>query len=395
MIYILNKPYNQGLYEQWIDVVDRTNLPYEVIVFNREEADLKFPNYLGNKKTLNFLKNKIKTDDLLLIDSAFFQPIEGDVESNIKYIQKELGCKIIVFHPDTGFDTKLRFGDKVKVLSPTYHIDEDVESKKDSYNFYLVNGGYQELRWLAETVWLRYREMLRYKKFLSHNGVYKLQRTLIYKTLKENNLLKDSFFSYNAYNIFDDNINHNKDEDTKYENHIIENIEPIYSKTTHEELLKDLPIVLDYIPNLSNVDQYAFTLPYTSNAYIELIGCTTIDSSDVVYTSEKIFKPFMAFMIPVFVGPSNLCKTLQQLGFDLFDDIIDLSYDEEIDTVKRLSMVMEEIKKLGKYSIQELHNLYWDREQKLRHNHQLMQELARNQVETIRGLLEPHKNELI
>ena len=395
MIYILDKPYNQGLYEQWIDVVDRTNIPYEVIVFNREEADLKFTNYLGNKKTLDFLKNKIQIDDLLLIDSSFFQPIEGDVMSNIEYIQKELGCKIIVFHPDTGFDTKLRFGDKIKILSPTYHIDEDVESKKNSYNFYLVNGGYQELRWLAETVWTRYREMLRYKKFLSHNGVYKLQRTLIYKTLKENNLLKDSFFSYNAYNIFDDNINHNKDEDTKYENHIIENIEPIYSKTTHEELLKDLPIVLDYIPNLSNVDQYAFTLPYTSNAYIELIGCTTIDSSDVVYTSEKIFKPFMAFMIPVFVGPSNLCKTLQQLGFDLFDDIIDLSYDEEIDTVKRLSMVMEEIKKLGKYSIQELHNLYWDREQKLRHNHQLMQELARNQVETIRDLIEPHKNKII
>ena len=54
MIYILNKPYNQGLYEQWIDVVDRTNLPYEVIVFNREEADLKFPNYLGNKKNIKF-----------------------------------------------------------------------------------------------------------------------------------------------------------------------------------------------------------------------------------------------------------------------------------------------------------------------------------------------------
>ena len=97
MIYILNKPYNQGLYEQWIDVVDRTNLPYEVIVFNREELDLKFTNYLGNKKTLDFLKNKIKIDDLLLIDSSFFQPIEGDVMSNIKYIQKELGCKIIVF----------------------------------------------------------------------------------------------------------------------------------------------------------------------------------------------------------------------------------------------------------------------------------------------------------
>ena len=73
MIYILDKPYNQGLYEQWIDVVDRTNIPYEVIVFNREEADLKFTNYLGNKKTLDFLKNKIQIDDLLLIDSSFFQ----------------------------------------------------------------------------------------------------------------------------------------------------------------------------------------------------------------------------------------------------------------------------------------------------------------------------------
>ena len=44
---------------------------------------------------------------------------------------------------------------------------------KESYNFYLVNGGYQELRWLSETVFRRYREMLRYKKFLSYNGVYK------------------------------------------------------------------------------------------------------------------------------------------------------------------------------------------------------------------------------
>ena len=87
----------------------------------------------------------------------------------------------------------------------------------------------------------------------------------------------------------------------------------------------------------------------------------------------------------------KLCETLKQLGFYLFDDIIDLAYDNERDTTKRLSMVMEEIKKLGEYSIEELHNLYWDREEKLRHNHQLMQELARNQVETIRDLIEPHK----
>ena len=96
MIYILDKPYNQGLYEQWIDVVDRTNIPYEVIVFNREEADLKFTNYLGNKKTLDSLKSKISSKDLLLIDSSFFQPIEGDVMDNIDYIQKV--CAAAIFN---------------------------------------------------------------------------------------------------------------------------------------------------------------------------------------------------------------------------------------------------------------------------------------------------------
>ena len=79
---------------------------------------------------------------------------------------------IIVFHPDTGFPTKEKFGDKVKILTPTYFVDEDERGAQESYNFYLVNGGYQELRWLSETVFRRYREMLRYKKFLSANGVY-------------------------------------------------------------------------------------------------------------------------------------------------------------------------------------------------------------------------------
>ena len=91
----------------------------------------------------------------------------------------------------------------------------------------------------------------------------------------------------------------------------------------------------------------------------------------------------------------KLCETLKQLGFHLFDDIIDLSYDNERDTTKRLSMVMEEIKKLGEYSIEELHNLYWDREEKLVQSSTDCTKTVRNQVETIRDLIEPHKKKII
>ena len=399
MIYILDKPYNQGLYEQWIDVINRTGVRYELLVQNRQEAEFAYPNYLGNPKTLNELKRKITPNDLLLIDSSFFYPIQTETTSRINFVQKELGCDIIVFHPDTGFPTKERFGDKLKILTPTYFVDEDEKSAQESYNFYLVNGGYQELRWLSETVFRRYREMLRYKKFLSHNGVYKLQRSLIYNTLKENDLLKDSFFSYNAYNIFDDNVNDNKEWDIQYENHINEvgkEISEIYSKEQHENNLKDLPIILDYVPNQSNVDQYAFTLPYTSNAYVEIIGCTSIRNETEVYTSEKIFKPFMAFMIPIFVGQYKLCETLKKLGFNLFEELIDLSYDNENDVNKRLSMAMEQIKKVGNIPLKELHNRYHSEfEEGLRHNHNLMRNLADTQVNTIKNLIEGYQTNLI
>ena len=399
MIYVLDKPYNQGLYEQWIDVVKRTNVPYKVIVHNRVEADLDYHSYLGNPKTLNNLKNTITDKDLLLIDSSFFQPLEQETRSNINHVQKELGCDIIVFHPDTGFSSNERFGDSVKILSPTYDINESEQSVKDSYNFYLINGGFQELRWLSETVFSRYRQMLRFNKFLSHNGVYKLQRSLIYKTLKENDLLKDTFISYNAYNLFDENVNDMKEWDMKYENHTIEvddSISEIYSREQHQDVLDDLPIILDYVPNQSNVDQYAFTLPYTSNAYVEIIGCTSISNSTEVYTSEKIFKPFMSFMIPIFVGEYKLCETLKKMGFDLFEGLIDISYDSEPNTVKRLGMAMEQIKKVGSLTIEELHDKYHGEfEHGLVHNYNLMRNLATNQVDTIKTLIEDYKTTAI
>ena len=48
MIYILDKPYNQGLYEQWIDVINRsTNIPYELLVQNRQ--DVEFESFMSSQ----------------------------------------------------------------------------------------------------------------------------------------------------------------------------------------------------------------------------------------------------------------------------------------------------------------------------------------------------------
>ena len=80
MIYILDKPYNQGLYEQWIDVINRTNIPYELLVQNRQDVEFTYPNYLGNPKTLNELKRKITPKIYYLLIHHSFIPFKQKLQ---------------------------------------------------------------------------------------------------------------------------------------------------------------------------------------------------------------------------------------------------------------------------------------------------------------------------
>jgi hypothetical protein len=53
--------------------------------------------------------------------------------------------------------------------------------------------------------------------------------------------------------------------------------------------------------------------------------------------SEKTFKVFAAGQIPIMCGPQGAIDHLRQLGFDVFDDIVDHSYDNIIDWKERIT----------------------------------------------------------
>lgn len=408
MIYTLRMPYNQGLYVQWIESLDRTNLEYKEILVNwngddGRETNLHWDSFLSFKSNRDYVSSHLTDDDVLIMDSYFISPLSDDNANRLNTLINEFNCKqIIIFHPDTGFNSSDVFGwngnNKLKIFSPVYNKNWDESVSKKHYNFYLCNGAYQSDKWLSQFVTTRYRHMLKYKKFMTHNGVYKGHRTLIYDTLVKNDLLKDTFFSYSAYNIFDDNVvtSESYERDTEYSNHMNEvlqnstesELEEIYSRDRHKEILKELPIVLDYIPNLSNVDQYAFTLPYTCNSYVELIGCTSIgDYGTEIYTSEKIFKPFMSFQIPIFFGQQGLVKHLRRLGFNMFDDIIDNSYDEIENNLERMKVVSELVKTVGSWSREELHNKWNSQLDAMYHNSDVMKELFHLQSENLKNVI--------
>lgn len=75
-------------------------------------------------------------------------------------------------------------------------------------------------------------------------------------------------------------------------------------------------------------------------------------NSDRLFFTEKSAKPFLMSQMPLFIAAPGYVNQLRILGFDLFDNIIDHSYDREDNIFKRCDMVFNELKRLT-----ELHTL--------------------------------------
>jgi hypothetical protein len=103
-------------------------------------------------------------------------------------------------------------------------------------------------------------------------------------------------------------------------------------------------------------------------------------NSDRLFFTEKTGKAFLMSQLPIFIAAPGYVNALRSIGFDVFDDIIDHSYDKEDYINKRCDMVFNELKRLV-----EMHSLEaWNTllKQKLQHrllyNFNHMKELGNN-----------------
>lgn len=67
---------------------------------------------------------------------------------------------------------------------------------------------------------------------------------------------------------------------------------------------------------------------------------------DAIHISEKSLIPFFFFQLPIFLASQGHVGKVREYGFDLFDDIIDHSYDDIWDSKDRFNAVVNEIKRL-------------------------------------------------
>jgi hypothetical protein len=122
------------------------------------------------------------------------------------------------------------------------------------------------------------------------------------------------------------------------------------------------PLIIDQL-NITWEDQRDITMPALTGALFNII-CETAYEPDPVTKhlihhhrpgmTEKSYKCFALFQIPIWLAPYRAVACYRQLGFDVFDDIIDHSYDLEPDPEQRIVMVADQIEKITELNYTQL-----------------------------------------
>jgi hypothetical protein len=107
----------------------------------------------------------------------------------------------------------------------------------------------------------------------------------------------------------------------------------------------------------------------TRDSYINLISESVFDSYDnAFFITEKSIKPFVLQQIPIFLGPTNIANHFKKYGFDLFEDIINHSYDEEENLDLKIDLIYKELNKIQKLNFS---NIFKQIENRLQYNYNL------------------------
>tara|TARA_R110002167_G_scaffold113849_1_gene287248 strand:+ start:1231 stop:2349 length:1119 start_codon:yes stop_codon:yes gene_type:complete len=187
------------------------------------------------------------------------------------------------------------------------------------------------------------------KHFICLNRTIKTHRTSLLFHLYNNQLLNNGYVSFYSEvdglnyfthtNKFEPTYNHSTDK--------FEEVDKLLPLRVEEEELnpnEDNPTYFGAVKRIENAFRSSFMNVVTE----------TWTGNDLLFLSEKTYKPIFLKQPFLVVGNPYTIKYLRDNGFDVFDDIFDHSYDEELDENKRLKMVVEEIKKICDKPLEEL-----------------------------------------
>ena len=160
-------------------------------------------------------------------------------------------------------------------------------------------------------------------KISSFNGTTRYHRVENFVKLKEKSYFNQLLFTMR--NNWDEKTAKRQVSKEVWDNNIIEKFNLLIPPETTSFIKTD------------SVDNSAHT-----DSYINYVTETSILDGTIMVT-EKTWKPIMAGQPGIWLSNPGHVSFLRSIGFDMFDDIIDHSYDQEKNLNKRIDMIHEVI----------------------------------------------------
>jgi hypothetical protein len=146
----------------------------------------------------------------------------------------------------------------------------------------------------------------------------------------------------------------------------------------------------------SNTDQHApqHNLFYT--APVQLVVETSNETDRLswrsIFITEKSYKVFAWHQFPIWYAVPGTVEKIREQGFDLFEDLIDHSYDAIDDPEIRMDRVVAEAYQFCKHDGIKLRKRHWDR---LEYNAQLVEYISKTAFTVQKTKAEKIQNELL
>ena len=162
-------------------------------------------------------------------------------------------------------------------------------------------------------------------EFTVLNRLHKSWRALAMANLKSQDLLTKSYWSYCETGVFDD-------ADCPIEIDAIAGL-----RTATEEFLRSAPYISDELNRDQRNDHSTLVAKYHVNSYCNIVMETHFDAdqSGGTFLTEKTFKPIKHGQLFFIAGPAGSLQMLRNLGYRVFDSVLDNSYDQEPDATQR------------------------------------------------------------
>ena len=366
------------LKNRWLDYFEYEFKPNKKFYIIFEEEEFSTHTVLDLDKVVDFFKERGVSKDKLIWVTA-----SHNLNDLLKRFNSYIEMKSIPLHYG---DSRFSKNNTVKSIIKDKVVNYDVNAFGFNSTFYNNTEHITDNNFLSDFK----TEDTPNKLFSCPMGIAKISRVTLLKKMHDRKFIKD------LDKIHDDDLGwvSLNSEKRFFENDIF-----LYKDADVYQQISDMQKLLSLFHLMRNVIKDSFVYVnveceiedykiWEDNAEGNLFHWLEKNCSRFV---EKIFTPILFKKPFLLLGPINGLEILKSYGFKTFSEYIDESYDTQVDSDKRMDMVLDELERLSNIDMIELTK---NIKPILNHNYNLLLDMNKNKKDYLKKYFTEKINDL-